>query len=116
MRENSASSHESETKRTHSRDKRSLSREAPAQKKAPPTNIFKRRDSSRERSNSKSKIAKAPEKKLPEKKAKNPVRGRTLQQPDRQRTASSMARLSELCPEDKAKIGELVKKLADETK
>jgi hypothetical protein len=27
-----------------------------------------------------------------------------------------MARLSELCPEDKAKIGELVKKLANETK
>lgn len=27
-----------------------------------------------------------------------------------------MARLAELCPEDKAKIGELVKKLAEETK
>jgi hypothetical protein len=27
-----------------------------------------------------------------------------------------MARLSELCPEDKAKIGELVKKLAEESK
>jgi hypothetical protein len=35
---------------------------------------------------------------------------------NRQRTESSNARLSDLCPEDKAKIGELVKKLATETK
>ena len=34
----------------------------------------------------------------------------------RQRTDSSNARLADLCPEDKAKIGELVKKLASETK
>ena len=33
-----------------------------------------------------------------------------------QRTESSNARLADLCPEDKAKIGELVKKLASETK
>ena len=36
--------------------------------------------------------------------------------PERQRSQSSTARLAELCPEDKAKIGELVKKLAGETK
>jgi hypothetical protein len=34
----------------------------------------------------------------------------------RQRSSSSNARLADLCPEDKAKIGELVKKLAGESK
>jgi len=37
-------------------------------------------------------------------------------QGERGRSASSAARLKDLCVEDKAKIGELVKKLADETK
>lgn len=32
------------------------------------------------------------------------------------RSKSNGARLQELCPEDKAKIGELVRKLAEETK
>ncbi len=32
------------------------------------------------------------------------------------RSKSSGARLQELCPEDKAKIGELVRKLAEETR
>ena len=73
MRENSASSNESQTKRTGSR---SLSREPKVYKKGPPSNIFKRRDSSRERSNSKSKV---PEKKTTEKKPKIvQPRGRTL--------------------------------------
>jgi len=36
--------------------------------------------------------------------------------PERDRSLSCGARLKELCPEDKAKIGELVKKLAQETK
>ena len=34
---------------------------------------------------------------------------------EKQRTESSMARLKDLCAEDKAKIGELVKKLAGES-
>jgi hypothetical protein len=46
------------------------------------------------------------------------TRGRQLKkkQIENKRSESSMARLAELCPEDKAKIGELVKKLANETK
>lgn len=40
----------------------------------------------------------------------------TNNQADRGRSTSSNARLKDLCVEDKAKIGELVKKLADETK
>jgi len=51
-------------------------------------------------------------------KPKAPSRGRVLSKgpkPEEPRVTSTMARLGDLCPADKAKIGELVKKLATET-
>lgn len=52
-------------------------------------------------------------------KQKKSERGRQMnsgKKKEKQRTESSNARLQDLCPEDKAKIGELVKKLAGESK